>query len=271
MANQVSCTDAGWLPVCLEAVAEDGYCIVTDVVPEPMLAEARTRLRAVQQSILEDIGPERLERAGERGVLRLMMRYDPFFCEFLQLEPVLQVVDGVLGDTSILHLQNGFILPPRPPGADEIFQERMHRDFPRLFNGFVASVNTLIAIDAFTEANGATRVLPGTHQRPVTDDELLAEPIVAECPPGGMIVFDSTLMHGAGSNQSEGDRMGINHQFTRSYLKQQIDYVRALGDEAVLAQPARTQQLLGWYTRVVTSLDEYYQPAERRLYRGGQG
>jgi ectoine hydroxylase-related dioxygenase (phytanoyl-CoA dioxygenase family) len=47
--------------------------------------------------------------------------------------------------------------------------------------------------------------------------------------------------------------------------------VRALGDEVVLAQPPRTQQLLGWYTRVVTSLDDYYQPTDKRLYRSGQG
>jgi len=39
----------------------------------------------------------------------------------------------------------------------------------------------------------------------------------------------------------------------------------------VKRQQPRTQQLLGWYTRVVTSLDEYYQPEEKRLYRRGQG
>jgi ectoine hydroxylase-related dioxygenase (phytanoyl-CoA dioxygenase family) len=86
-----------------------------------------------------------------------------------------------------------------------------------------------------------------------------------------MLVFDSTLFHAAGPNTSGADRLAINHQFTRSWIKQQIDYVRAIGDERVLAQPARTQQLLGWYTRVVSSLDEYYQPAEKRLYRSGQG
>jgi ectoine hydroxylase-related dioxygenase (phytanoyl-CoA dioxygenase family) len=46
--------------------------------------------------------------------------------------------------------------------------------------------------------------------------------------------------------------------------------VRALGDERVLAQPDRTQ-LLGWYTRVVRSLDESYRPSPERLYRSGQG
>jgi len=65
--------------------------------------------------------------------------------------------------------------------------------------------------------------------------------------------------------------LAVNHQFTRSYIKQQIDYVRALGDEAVQLQPERTRQLLGWHTRVMTSLDEYYQPPDARLYRAGQG
>ncbi|HVJ22706.1 MAG TPA: hypothetical protein VM756_02090, partial [Burkholderiales bacterium] len=72
-------------------------------------------------------------------------------------------------------------------------------------------------------------------------------------------------------NTSGRDRVAVNQQFTRSYDKQQIDYVRALGDAAITALPARSQQLLGYYTRVVTSLDEYYRPAAERLYRSGQG
>ena len=63
----------------------------------------------------------------------------------------------------------------------------------------------------------------------------------------------------------------MNHQWTKSFLKQQIDYVRALGNDLVVTQPPRTQQLLGWYTRVVTSLDDFYRPQDERLYRSGQG
>ncbi len=54
-----------------------------------------------------------------------------------------------------------------------------------------------------------------------------------------MIVFDSTLWHAAGANVSGSDRLAINHQFTRSFIKQQIDYVRALGEQLVLAQQPR--------------------------------
>ena len=171
-----------------------------------------------------------------------------------------------------MHLQNGFILPSTTE-APIIFQTTFHQDFPRVLNGYLASINIMFAIDEFSTATGATLVVPGTHQMttPPAEEYLRKNAIPMECPAGSMVVFDSTLWHAAGANTSGRDRLAINHQFTRSYIKQQIDYVRALGDETVVAQPPRTQQLLGWYTRVVTSLDEYYRPEAERLYRKGQG
>ena len=179
-----------------------------------------------------------------------------------------------MSETAILHLQNGLILPSFPAGeVPETFQTSFHQDFPRHLNGYVASINVFFSVDAFTEENGGTIVVPGTHQQAVRPEpahlEASAVPVV--CPAGSMLVFDSTLWHAAGPNVSGRDRLAINHQFTRSYIKQQIEYVRALGDEKVQAQKPRTQQLLGWYTRVVTSLDEYYRPADERLDRSGQG
>jgi ectoine hydroxylase-related dioxygenase (phytanoyl-CoA dioxygenase family) len=131
----------------------------------------------------------------------------------------------------------------------------------------------LFAVDAFTTANGCTWIVPGSQQQPDRPDAaaIASTAVPLECAAGSMVIFDSTLWHAAGPNHSGHDRLAVNHQFTRSYLKQQIDYVRALGDAAVQAQSARTQQLLGWYTRVVTSLDEYYRAPGERLYRRGQG
>jgi ectoine hydroxylase-related dioxygenase (phytanoyl-CoA dioxygenase family) len=186
---------------------------------------------------------------------------------------VLAVVDATVSPTAILHLQNGLILPPVRGDEARLFQTTFHRDFPRHLEGYLASINTFLAIDEFTCDNGATLLVPGSHQRADAPDRLEMEraAVPARCPAGSMVVFDSTLWHAAGSNCSGRDRLAINQQFTRSFIKPQIDYVRALGDEAVLRRRPRTQQLLGWYTRVVTSLDEYYRPADKRLYRGGQG
>jgi ectoine hydroxylase-related dioxygenase (phytanoyl-CoA dioxygenase family) len=266
--------DGDWLALTLEALRHEGCAVVSGVMDPPFVEETRRRMYQVRSPIVAAVGEDRLRRAGELGVLRLMLRYDPFFCRLLEIPEMLAVVDHTVSPTAILHLQNGFILPSFPRGhVPEVFQNRFHMDFPRVLDGYLASVNAMFAIDAFTADNGATLVVPGTHQRssPPSQEYLRRQGVPVECPAGSMFVFDSTLYHAAGANVSGADRLAINHQFTRSWIKQQIDYVRALGDEVVRAQKPRTQQLLGWYTRVVTSLDEYYRPEEERLYRRGQG
>lgn len=263
-----------WVGETLHGLRRDGYAIVEDVISHDRLARTREAMYAVRERIVAEVGHERLDRAGELGVLRIMLRFDESLAALLELEPVLAIVDRVLSPTAILHLQNGLILPPATePHARARFQTSFHRDFPRHLNGYVASVNTFLAIDEFTSDNGATLLVPGSHQRaePPDPDVMEATAAPALCPAGSMIVFDSTLWHAAGINVSGADRLAVNQQFTRSWIKPQIDYVRALGDAAVLRQAPRTQQLLGWHTRVVTSLDEYYRPAGERLYRGGQG
>jgi ectoine hydroxylase-related dioxygenase (phytanoyl-CoA dioxygenase family) len=268
-----SATDADWLSSTLEGLRYDGAAVVTDVMSPELVARTRAAMYAVRARIVEEIGQERLDRAAEVGVVRVMPRYDPFFLELVALPEMLEIVDRTVSDTAVMHLQNGLILAPWEASVDKVFQLTFHQDFPRHMNGYMASVNAMLAIDEFTAENGGTLVVPGTHQRPGAPDRdyLEASAIPVQCPAGAMIVFDSTLWHAAGRNMTDRDRVAINLMFTRSFFKQQVDYVRALGDELVLAQPPRVQQLLGWYTRVVTSLDEYYRPSEERLYRGRQG
>jgi ectoine hydroxylase-related dioxygenase (phytanoyl-CoA dioxygenase family) len=265
--------DDRWLDHIVESVSYSGLAIVEGVLDATLLEECRTAMYGVQKQIQSDVGIDRLDAAGEVGVLRLMLRYDDFFFRLLELPEVLAVIDATLSETAILHLQNGLILPPIAGDAPEIFQTRYHRDFPRVLNGYLMSINVFFALDEFNARSGGTMFVPGTHQVEERPSEAYLEVagVTATCSPGSMIVFDSTVWHAAGANRSGQDRLAVNQQFTRSYVKQQVDYVRALGDETVEAQAPRTQQLLGWYTRVVTSLDEFYRPADQRLYRSDQG
>jgi ectoine hydroxylase-related dioxygenase (phytanoyl-CoA dioxygenase family) len=273
IGSPTSTRASAWLEQVLEDLRLRGYAVAEDALAPPFLEATRAAMYRTRERIMAEVGADRLERAGELGVLRLMLKFDPHFFRFLEVPELLAVVDRTVGETAILHLQNGFILPPIVPesASPDVFQLRFHQDFPRVFGGGLLSLNVLFAIDAFSEENGATLVVPGTHQRPrpPSAEELRGVPVC--CAPGAMLIFDSTLWHAAGSNRSGRDRLAVNHQFTRSWIKQQIDYVRALGDTVVQAQSPRTQQLLGWYTRVVTSLDEYYRPEAERLYRKGQG
>jgi ectoine hydroxylase-related dioxygenase (phytanoyl-CoA dioxygenase family) len=268
-------TEPAWKAHAIEAVRNEGFCVVEDVLDDGFLAATRSAMYGVQAGIRRDVGEERMRRAGELGVLRLMLKYDAHFLRFLEIPEVLEIVDATVSDTAILHLQNGFILPSfeAGDGTPQVFQNTFHRDFPRHLNGYMASINVFFAIDPFRAENGATWVVPGSQHRAEvpTAGYCKAHGIPATCRAGSMIVFDSTLWHAAGENTSGQDRLAINHQFTRSFIKQQIDYVRAIGEASIADLAPRTQQLLGYYTRVVTSLDEYYRPEAGRLYRRGQG
>src|SRR5438132_5725706 len=220
-----------WANDVIEVVRTVGYAVVEDALSASFMQTTRNAMYRAQEAILRDVGEERLLQAGEMGVLRLMMKYDSHFFEFLEIPELLALVDNSVSDTAIMHLQNGFILPSSPKEqTPTIFQNSFHQDFPRVLNGYVASINVMFGLDEFSSDAGATRVVPGTHQgRSPPDQKYFAEnAIPVECPAGSMVVFDSTLWHAAGANSSGKDRLAMNHEFTRSYIKQQIDYVLAV-------------------------------------------
>jgi len=273
---QVSSRSSDWLDRTLAAVRDAGCAVVKDVLSERQLEVTRAAMYRVRDAIFSSVGADRLRRSGELGVLRLMMQFDTHFFSLLELTPMLAVVDGTVSPTATLHLQNGLLLPSAERDPDRAAARSappFHRDFPRVLNRYLMSINCMLALDEFTNANGATRVVLTSHQQTDPPDlsDLERRAVSIECPVRSMIVFDSTLWHAAGINRSGADRLAINHQFTRAYLKPQIDYVRALGDKTVLGLPEKTQQLLGWYTRVPASLEDYYRPESERLYRRGQG
>ena len=147
-----------------------------------------------------------------------------------------------------MHLQNGFILPSTPKGqTPSIFQHSFHQDFPRVLNGYVASINIMFALDQFSTETGATLVVPGTHQRTAAPDQkyLTKNAIPVECPAGSMFVFDSTLWHAAGTEYLGSKiawRLTINSP-VRTLSNKSI--MSGRWGRSVLAQPPRTQQLLG--------------------------
>src|SRR5713226_6953335 len=98
--------DSDWLEQALESVRDSGFAVITRVLDSSFIEAARDAMYRVQESTLKEVGEERLRRAGELGVLRLMPRYDPFFLEFLEISEVLSVIDRTVSETAILHTQN---------------------------------------------------------------------------------------------------------------------------------------------------------------------
>lgn len=251
-----------WFGGALRSVRRHGFAIVEDVLSPDMLERTRDAMYRVRERILAEVGPQRLARAAEPGVLALMLRYDAHFYSLLELDDVLAIVDASLSSTAVLHVQNGLIAPPAGGPFGTPSRATLRRDFPHHLDGYVASLTTVLAIGDFTADNGAPLLIPGSHREEHAPgrERMLDAAVPAVAPAGSMIVIDSGLWHAPGTNRSGHDRLSITQQFTRSFIKPQVDYLRALGDEMVRRRDQRTQQLLGRYTRAVASIDECYPP-----------
>ena len=131
---------------------------------------------------------------------------------------LLKIIEGVLG----LNFQISVATAMCPdPGTDPqgFHQDDGHYPLPRPRPTFIA--NTLIALDDFTKENGATRLVPFSHNwtAPVRQD---VEFEYAEMEAGSLLVFDGALWHSGGGNRtSEMRRRSININFNLSWLRQQ--------------------------------------------------
>lgn len=269
---RIDSDELGWVDEVREHLQVDGVVCVPHVFPDHEIEALRRATYTAFGAVEEHVGRQKLDAAGEVGVVRCPMKFDDaFFIPFAN-EVINAIIGNILGSGVICHLQNAFILPSIGRQSEEYFQGKLHRDFPRYLNGYVASLNSFICLSDFTPKTGSTRFLIGSQQQEGNQPQNSIDNAVSvEATAGSVIFFDSTIWHAAGVNTSEVDRLAINMQWTRSFIKQQFDYVRVLGDAKLNSLPANVQQYLGWYTRVVTSLDDYYKSPEQRLYRAGQG
>ncbi|BBE35255.1 phytanoyl-CoA dioxygenase family protein [Sphingosinicella microcystinivorans] len=79
-------------------------------------------------------------------------------------------------------------------------------------------INIIWPLTPFTEANGATRLWPGSHhpsRAPVRDDEATS----AEMLPGDMLVFLGSTLHGGGENRTPLPRRGLIVSYCLGWLK----------------------------------------------------
>jgi hypothetical protein len=150
---------------------------------------------------------------------------------------------------------------------------RIHRDLRSFSGGLSLMAQWLVMLDDFTEENGATYFLSGSHRLPdrPSEEDFFTRATRAEGRAGSIVMFNSNLWHAAGVNRSGAARRALTIAFTRPFIKQQLDYPRALGYEQAERLSPVLRQLLGYNARVPSSLDEWYQPPERRLYQRDQG
>jgi ectoine hydroxylase-related dioxygenase (phytanoyl-CoA dioxygenase family) len=149
------------------------------------------------------------------------------------------------------------------------FASYVHRDLRFFSSNFPTMVNCLLMLDDFTESNGATHILPFSCSEEIKpDNELFSKnsiQIVGK--KGDVLIFNSNTWHSAGINETTSSRRAIPITICRSFMKQLFDYPRAIGYEKMSNFSVDLQQVLGYHSRVPSSLIEWFKPDEERFYR----
>ena len=234
-----------------QALGEEGAAIVDRLVDPAVLDRARQELDPFLAAT--PFGPDSFAGRRTKRTGGLIARSQT--CRDLIVHPlVVGAVDKVLSHSSgfQLHLTQVISIDPGEPA------QKIHRDqwafaffpFPK---GYEVSCNTLWAMTDFTEENGATRLVPGSHRLEDRREFQISDTVPAEMPAGSVLLYTGSLYHGAGANRSAGVRYGLNITYAVSWLRQEENQYLSVPAEIARTLPAPLLRLMG-YARGAYSL-----------------
>jgi hypothetical protein len=119
-----------------------------------------------------------------------------------------------------LHLTQTIAIGPGEP-AQMLHRDEWAFDFFDFPADYHVQCNTIWAMTDFTEANGATRLVPGSQELPKRAELTHADSVPAEMTKGSCLFYTGKVFHGGGANRSEGTRVGLNITYNVGWLRQE--------------------------------------------------
>jgi ectoine hydroxylase-related dioxygenase (phytanoyl-CoA dioxygenase family) len=236
-------------------VARDGYTIVEDAI-EPELVDGL--LADLDRLVDElDVRPagNSFEGAATLRIYNLLVHGERF--ERIPVHPeVLPVVDGVLGPGCLVSSLSSIDIRPGET-AQPIHADDQLIPLPKPHPPTVC--NTMWALTDFTEENGATRIIPGTHLADGSPQYgSHHESIPAVMRKGSVLIWHGSLWHGGGANRSDERRVGIAMNYCAGYIRQQENQQLGIPPAKVRSFPPRLRELVGYgiYAGLIGHIDK---------------
>ena len=229
--------------VC-EALAKDGACIIDDAMAPGLLAQLKSEIMPYVDATaagLDDFTGRHTTRTGALAArsaacrdlimdARMRGACEAFLLPFadryqLHLTQLIRIMDG--------------------QGAQPLHRDRL------AWGGFLRpdiepQLNTIWAVTDFTQANGATRIVPGSNHwedaRTAEGDEIRYAEMAAE----SCLVYSGSVIHSGGENRSGADRMGLNITYCLGWLRQEENQYLACPPEIARDFDPDLRALLGY-------------------------
>ena len=244
----------------LDALDRDGYTIVECAFAEGWCDAAVDALHRIQRE--QGIRPSGGFSGANTVRIMNLLQYDDLFQHIPAHDSFLPIIEDYLDRECLLSgIDSSELLPgevAQPVHTDSWWHDNRRFDFP-------ISVNSILTLIDFTEENGATVLVSGSHRW--TAEEVAFEqseksqpllpgaqprgygttwtPISMEAPKGSVILYDSRIMHGAGANRTDRPRPSIISPYVVGWARQLDNFAYALPFDRMRTFSPRLQQLVG--------------------------
>jgi ectoine hydroxylase-related dioxygenase (phytanoyl-CoA dioxygenase family) len=206
-------------------LADTGICVIADVLRDQALVEVRDAVYRAARSDRRRGAEVKFEGDypdddTNQRVWNLPSR-DPIFLDLVEHPLALNFVREMIGWPALLSNISANITGP---GGGEMMFHADQVYMPQPWSG-LQGINVIWCVDDFTDENGATRVVPGSHsfnRAPEEGDhDVATAPLEASA--GSMVVMDGRVWHKTGNNRTtETTRAGIFAWYTLPiYLPQE--------------------------------------------------
>jgi ectoine hydroxylase-related dioxygenase (phytanoyl-CoA dioxygenase family) len=225
-------------------IAEAGCAIVERLVDPVQMDATRRELTPWIDATPtggDDFAGRRTRRTGG------LVARSPLSRDLITHPLVQDVVGRVLAHASNfhLHLTQVITIGPGEPGQ-LIHRDQWAFDFFPFPSGYEVQCNTIWAMTDFTEQNGATRVIPGSHKMADKLQFKHEDTVPAEMPAGSVVLYTGSLYHGAGANQSHDTRYGLNLTYALGWLRQEENQYLSVPLDIARTLPEPLLKLIGY-------------------------
>lgn len=230
-------------------IEQFGYCLIKDALTPQQVkalserledqaaAERENNVAWFEGHVGHDDGPtQRVWCLQNKGQVFLDLLKNPLIDYFVR-----PMLDDYYQISNFLALMAGPGNEPQQLHTDQVGVQPHIKDFP-------ISTNILWFLDDISDANGGTRVFPGSHHVAVGPDNIWVSDgtVAAEGPAGTALVFDPRLWHGTGMNRTDKNRRVLISLFYRSWLRPQINPWISIHPDVMAKFDDHLKVLHGW-------------------------
>ena len=241
-------------------IASDGWTIIPNAIEPEVVDALRADLERLEHALGIRPASNSFEGASTWRIYNLLAHGSLY--QRIPVHPnVLPVVEGVLDSGCLVSSLSSIAIGPGEV-AQPIHADDQLIPIPK---PHVATVcNTMWALTDFTAANGATRLVPGSHT--ADHSPVYGQPydtVPAEMDAGSVLVWHGSLWHGGGANTTDRRRVGIAMNYCAGWIRQQENQQLGIPREIAAEFSPRLRELCGYgiYRGLIGHIDKH-DPAE---------